>query len=142
LKVKDCEILEDHQQSTLTFASKAGLIVTVDDITFHRSEAATGGKPSNQVDELEVLLTLRASRELFIGENTLQGMFSYQVANGGAVISANTAISVPLEVEPPRAAYSEESRVRQAWVAVAEIVGGIVLLPIWLIYCPISGQCG
>jgi len=141
-KVKDCEIIEDHQQTTVQFESPRGLDVTLDDIAFRRPDNPAQGASSNQVKEMTVTLKLAASPWLPAGETTLRGMLTYRTVSGGAVVAKTIGLSIPLKIAPPERDHPVREGFRNALVVVAEIVGGIVFLPVWLIYCPISRQCG
>lgn len=140
LKVNNCEIIEDHQQTTVSFESKPGLEVALENVAFHRPNE---GESSNQVKELTVTLKLTASPELPVGESTLHGTLTYQAINGGPVAPETVALNIPFKVAPPKPpkTYKEPSGFVKGLEVAGEIVVGIIALPIMLIYCPLSGQC-
>jgi hypothetical protein len=143
LKVKNCEIIEDHRQTAVAFESRPGLDVTLDDIAFHRPE--NPGEGANRVEEIAVVLTLTASPELPLGESTLRGVLTYQaVRNGAAVAPQGQAIAIPLKVAPPKPPKQKNEFV-EGLKSTGEFVAGIALLPVFLVitlvYCPISGEC-
>src|ERR1051326_1141968 len=144
LKVKNCYIVEDHQQTTVTFESKPGLDVTLDDVAFRRPKNAGVGESSTNVKEVAVLLNLAASPDFPVGETTLHGMLTYQaVRNGAAVAPETVALDVPLKVAPfaPEEPFTEPNGFMKGLEVVGENVVGIIALPIMLIYCPLSGEC-
>jgi len=144
LKVKNCLIVEDHQQTTVTFESMPGLHVTLDDVVFQRPKDAGVGESSTNVREVVLLLNLAASPGLLVGETTLHGMLTYQaIRNGAAVAPETVALDVPLEVAPPvhEKLFQEPNAFVKGLEVFGEIVVGIIALPIMLIYCPLSGQC-
>jgi glucose/arabinose dehydrogenase len=144
LKVKNCHIVEDHQQTTVTFESKPGLDVTLDEVAFRRPKDAGVGESSTNVKEVVLLLTLAASPDFPVGKTTLHGMLTYQaVGNGGAVAPETVALDVPVKVAPlpQEKPLTERNGFMKGLEVVGEIVVGIIILPILLIYCPLSGQC-
>ena len=142
LKVKDCEIIEDHQQTAVAFESKPGLEVTLYDIAFGRPDDGSIGASSTRVKEVTVFLKLIASQELPVGESTLRGILTYQAISGGAVAPKTLALSIPFKVAPPKPynADKERSGFIEGLEVVGQIVVGIIALPIVLLYCPLSGE--
>ena len=143
LKVKNCEIIADHQQTTVTFESLRGLDVALDDIAFRRPEDEDQGASLNQVREVTVILKLTASPDFPVGETTLHGMLTYQAVSGGSVVPKTVGLSIPVKVEwpqPPKQ-HTEPNAFVQGLEIAGEIMLGIIALPIMLIYCPLSGEC-
>ena len=93
--------------------------------------------------EIAVSLKLTASPDLPVGESTLHGMLTYQAAKGGVVAPETLAFSVPLKVAPPKPYQppNEPSGFVKGLEIVGEIVVGIPLLLVMMIWCPISGEC-
>jgi hypothetical protein len=144
LQVKNCYIVEDHQQTTVTFESMPGLYVTLDDVAFQRPKDAGAGESSTNVKEVAVWLKLAASPDFPVGKTTLHGMLTYQaVGNGGAVAPETVALDVPVKVAPlpQEKPLTERNGFMKGLEVAGQIVVGIIILPIMLIYCPLSGQC-
>jgi hypothetical protein len=153
LKTKDCSVVEEHDRLTVTFASKPGLDVTLQDIGFKRSDDGSGGNSPAEVKVKEVSVTLRlmASPDLPVGENTLHGMLSYLAVNHAGAVSPETlAFDIPLKVAPPKPykpykPHDEPSAfmkgLQQTGVIALEAIIAVPVLLFMLIYCPISGDC-
>ena len=143
LKVKNCSIVEEHAQTTVTFESKPGLDITLDDIAFRRFDDGSVGESSTKVKEVSVSLKLTASPDLPVGESTLHGMLTYQAANGGVGAPETLDFNVPLKVAPPKPYQppKKPSGFVKGLEIAAEIVVGIPLLLVMMIWCPISGEC-
>lgn len=139
LKVKNCHIIEEHEQTTITFESKPGLDVTVDDIAFRRSDDGTA-----KIKEVSVAMRLIALPELPVGESTLRGTLTYQALNdAGVIVSERQPFDIPLKIAPPKPYKpdNEPSGFVKGLEIAGEILVGIPLLIVMMIWCPISGQC-
>jgi hypothetical protein len=153
LKTKDCSVVEEHDRLTVTFASKPGLDVTLQDIGFKRSDDGNGANSPAEVKvkEVSVILRLVASPDLPVGENTLHGMLSYRAVNHTGAVSPETlAFDIPLKVAPPKPykpykPHDEPSAfmkgLQQTGVIALEAIIAVPALLFMLIYCPISGDC-
>ena len=151
LKTKDCSVVEDHDRTTVTFASKPGLDVTLQDIGFKRSDDHSGGNSPAEVKEISVTLRLLASSELPVGESKLHGVLTYLAVNPAGAISPETlAFDIPFKVAPPKPykPYKPQDEpsafvegLKQTGVIALEAVAIVPILLFMLIYCPISGNC-
>ena len=153
LKTKDCSVVEEHGRLTVTFATKPGLDVTLQDIGFKRSDDESGANSPAEVKVKEVSVTLRliASPDLPVGESTLHGMLSYLAVNHAGAVSPETlAFDIPLKVAPPKPykpykPHDEPSAfmkgLQQTGVIALEAIIAVPALLFMLIYCPISGDC-
>jgi hypothetical protein len=148
LKAKDCSVVEEHDRTTVTFASRPGLDVTPQDIGFKRSDDESGGNPPASVKEVTVTLRLIASPDLPLGESTMHGMLTYLAVNGAGAVSPETlAFDIPLKVAPPKPykPHDEPSAfmkgLKQTGVIALEAIVVVPVMLFMLIYCPISGEC-
>ena len=89
-------------------------------------------------------LKLIASPDLPVGESSLHGMLTYQAVNGAGVAApATLAFNIPLKVAPPKPYKpdKESSGFVKGLEIAGEIIAGIPLFIVMLIWCPFSGEC-
>jgi hypothetical protein len=150
LKEKDCSVVEEHDRIAVTFASKPGLDVTLQDIGFKRSDDESGENPpaKSKVKEVTVTIRLLASPDLPLGESTMHGMLTYLAVNRAGAVSPETlAFDIPLKVAPPKPykPHAEPSGfmkgLKQTGVVALEAIIIVPVMLFMLVYCPISGEC-
>lgn len=153
LKAKDCSVVEEHDRTTVTFASKPGLDVALQNIGFKSSDDEGRGNPPAKIKVKEVTVTLRllASSDLPLGESTMHGMLTYLAVNRAGAVSPETlAFDIPLKVAPPKPyepykPHGEPSGFMKGLKQTGVVaLGAIIIVPLMLfmlIYCPISGEC-
>ena len=100
LKVKNCEIVEQRQQTTVTFESKPGLDVTLQSVAFRHFDESAPGHSATEIREVVLFLDLAASTEFPVGESTVHGMLTYQALDGGSAVPRNVALNFLLKVAP------------------------------------------
>src|SRR5215471_3870670 len=142
-KARNCYVIEGHPV-VVTFEDKPSLQAVVTGTGFSNFDQESVGTATVKAREMSLAVTLKALPSLPVGEHSLHAMVTYQrLDNSGAVKSETVAIQIPFKVAPPKA-YSpvkEHSGFLKGLQITGEIVAGIPLLLVMMVWCPISGNC-
>jgi len=137
-KARNCYVVAAAEKPDLAFAAEPGLFVLVKDLSFKHEDEQNPGRAK----EMFVSVTLSASLTVPVGEHQLRGIIKYQTVNSaGDVTPESLAIAIPFKVAPPKVEHPWRAEFRDGLELFGEVLVGIVVLPIMLIYCPLSGQC-
>lgn len=144
-KARDCYVVGGHDNPTVTFEDKPGLQATLSSTGFAHIDQESVGAPIVKAREMSLVMKLKASAGLPLGEHSLHAMVTYQRLDGsGAIISETVAVQIPFKVAPPKP-YNPDHKERSGFIKGLELAGEIVLavpaLLIMAIWCPLSGTC-
>ncbi len=151
-KTHGCYVLHGNELPVMTFETKPELDVTLSNTRFAQLDPSSAGTATEKAQEMLVSLKLIASPDLAVGEHTLRGLLTCNVADKSGNVSSETlAIAIPFKVAPHKpyqnVALPDNGRPHQdsAFVHGLKIAGMIVVgIPLFIamiIWCPISGQC-
>jgi len=141
-KTRDCYVVSGFDRPTMTLEDMPGLQVALSSTGFSHIDPQSVGTAMMKAREMSVSLDLKASPGLPLGEHSLHAMVSYQrLDSSGAVVPETIAIQIPFKVAPPRAPQKEKSSLLHGLAITGEIIVGIPLFVVMMIWCPISGTC-
>jgi len=143
-KAHDCYVVQRRELAAVMFENKPGLQAVVSSTGFGHFDQESVGTPTVNAQEMSLVMTLKASPDLPVGEHSLHAMLTYQRLDSSGVPTPETiAFQVPFKVAPAK--VYKPPKEKSAFVKGLETAGLVVVaipaILIMMVWCPISGEC-
>ncbi len=138
---KNCHVFvgsagHDLEQPVFKVQREPGLDIRVEMTRTSHLDQATVGARIYRAQQISVVLSLRASPDLTLGEHRLPGTVHYRIMDGLGNISDETlAFTVPIKVEPPKVYLPEApfSERHPIWSKVLLPLEVIAFIPMYIL---------
>ena len=142
-KAGDCYVVVARfDRTAVTFEDEPGLQADLNSTGFSHIDQLSVGTPMVKAQEMSVMIELKASPDLPLGEHSLHALVTYQrLDSSGAVVPETLAVQIPFKVAAPKVSQKERSGFLKGLEIAGEIVLAVPALLIMAVWCPISGTC-